>query len=152
MNSNIFLIAFAVLFTLALSGCTGGKNNADGSNSGSDTTAKVTAGTTAVELEKSEADLGKITVGDTIYHAFKFKVTGKSALILDGEPRVSCECTKIVYYPKSPVKPGATDSIRMQYASKDKFLGHQNKSIRMKANTEPPITKMSFKLEVLPKK
>jgi hypothetical protein len=152
MNRNIFLIVLVFIATVGFIGCSGGKNDADGKKSGSDTTANVTTGTTAVELEKGEADLGKITVGDTIYHAFKFKVTGKNALILDGEPKVSCECTKIVYYPKGPVKPGATDSIRMQYASKDKFLGHQNKSIRMKANTEPPITKMSFKLEVLPKK
>ena len=117
-----------------------------------DDTASTANATTAIELEGGEADLGKITVGDTLFHTFKFKNTGQSPLVLDGEPKVTCECTKVMAYPQNPVQPGAMDSVVMRYASKETQTGMQKKAIALKANTEPPVTKLKFRVEVNPKK
>lgn len=142
---TLLLPALAFLFT----GC-GANNTSPKGTEIPDSTQ--TGGTTAVELMGGEADLGKITVGDTLFHTFKFKNTGTSPLVLDGEPKVTCECTKVMAYPKNPVQPGATDSVVMRYASKETQTGMQKKAIAMKANTEPPVTKLKFKVEVSPKK
>lgn len=98
--------------------------------------------------EKGIYDFGALTEGDTVEHSFAFTNTGAFPLIINNIT-ASCGCTT-PEWPREPVAPGGTASIRVRFNSRGK-IGQQNKTITVFANTDPSMTDLQFKAMVNPK-
>lgn len=98
--------------------------------------------------EKGIYDFGTLTEGDTVEHVFKFTNTGEFPLIINNIT-VSCGCTT-PEWPREPIAPGATSSIRVRFNSRGKS-GEQNKTVTVIANTDPAMTDLQFRALVNPK-
>ncbi|GAB3896578.1 DUF1573 domain-containing protein [Spirosoma agri] len=98
--------------------------------------------------EKGIHDFGALTEGDTVEHVFKFTNTGEFPLIINNIT-VSCGCTT-PEWPREPVAPGASSSIRVRFNSRGKS-GEQNKTVTVIANTDPAMTDLQFRALVNPK-
>jgi uncharacterized protein DUF1573 len=107
-------------------------SNQNGNLSANSTTS--TADAPKMQFEKDMHDFGKIHVGDKVTYDFKFTNTGKSPLIIS-DAVASCGCTK-PEWPKTPVKPGESSSVKVTFDSKGK-MGLQDKQIVITANTVP---------------
>ncbi len=99
-------------------------------------------------VEKGVFNFGTITEGDTVEHVFKFKNTGEFPLIINNVT-ASCGCTT-PEWPREPVAPGVTSSIRVRFNSRNKS-GVQNKTVSIYANTNPSVTDLAFTVLVNPK-
>ncbi len=88
----------------------------------------------AIEFVETEFDFGKIKQGDIVTHAFKFKNTGKSELVIV-DARASCGCT-LPSIPKDPIAVGETGELTVEFNSSKKS-GQIRKAIRITANTYP---------------
>lgn len=93
-------------------------------------------------------DFGTLTEGDTVEHTFAFTNTGQFPLIINNIT-ASCGCTT-PEWPREPIAPGATSSIKVRFNSRGK-MGEQNKTITVFANTDPAMTDLHFKAMVNPK-
>ena len=100
-------------------------------------------------FDKSSYDFGKITRGDKVTYDFKFTNTGKSPLIITNAV-ASCGCTT-PNWPKTPVAPGESALISVQFNSTGK-IGLQDKMITITANTNPAQTVVHLVGEVIEKK
>ncbi|WP_461099878.1 DUF1573 domain-containing protein [Spirosoma luteolum] len=92
-------------------------------------------------------DFGTLTEGDTVEHVFRFTNTGEFPLIINNIT-ASCGCTT-PEWPREPVAPGASSSIRVRFNSRGKS-GEQSKTVTVFANTEPAMTELRFKALVNP--
>lgn len=106
---------------------------------------------TTVQFEEMEHDFGIITDGDKVRHAFKFTNTGKEPLIISN-CKGSCGCT-VPECPKTPIAPGATGEITVEYNSRGKSKGQpegklDSKFVNITANTEPNVTRLTIKATV----
>ncbi len=87
---------------------------------------------TEVQLIDSVFNFGTINEGDKVERSFKFKNTGKKALVISNAT-ASCGCT-VPEKPEQPIKPGQTGIIKVVFNSQGKE-GHQEKTITVTANT-----------------
>ena len=87
---------------------------------------------TEVQLIDSVFNFGTINEGDKVERSFKFRNTGKNALVISNAT-ASCGCT-VPEKPEQPVKPGETGIIKVVFNSQGKE-GHQEKTITVTANT-----------------
>jgi hypothetical protein len=94
----------------------------------------------------SEHDFGDIKPGSVVKHTFEFTNTGKSPLLIENAT-ASCGCTT-PNWTKEPIAPGGKGTIDVQFDSHGK-MGIQNKEIAIQANTQPSITKIVIKTNVL---
>ncbi|QJX46876.1 DUF1573 domain-containing protein [Hymenobacter taeanensis] len=94
----------------------------------------------------SEHDFGDIQPGSVVKHTFEFTNTGKSPLLIENAT-ASCGCTT-PNWTKEPIAPGAKGTIDVQFDSHGK-MGIQNKEVAIQANTQPNITKVVIKANVL---
>jgi hypothetical protein len=107
-----------------------------------------TAGTTAtaqevqngaqIEFTKEVHDYGTIENGANGECTFEFKNTGNAPLIISNA-KGSCGCT-VPSWPKEPVAPGATASIKVKYDTKRP--GAINKSVTITSNAANAPTKV----------
>ena len=95
---------------------------------------------------ETEYDFGNIKPGDVVKHTFEFTNTGKSPLIIENAT-ASCGCTT-PDWTKEPVAPGAKGKMEVQFDSHGK-TGMQNKQVSVRANTQPSITPISIKANVV---
>lgn len=100
-----------------------------------------------IDLERSRIDLGRVVQGAKITEQFKFKNTGRSALVIT-DVRGSCGCTVSRNWPKEPVPPGAEGIIEVTFDSEGRS-GRQDKSVTVLANTTPPTTVLAITAEVV---
>ncbi|MEK6477702.1 DUF1573 domain-containing protein [Catalinimonas sp. 4WD22] len=100
------------------------------------------------EFEESSYDFGSITEGDVVEHIFKFTNTGEAPLVIQSAS-ASCGCT-VPSYPREPVAPGESGEIQVKFNSANK-PGIQNKTVSITANTNPTITRLTIKSNVMPK-
>lgn len=98
-------------------------------------------------FEESTYDFGTITDGDVVEHTFKFTNTGEAPLIIQSAS-ASCGCT-VPSYPREPVAPGESGEILVKFNSANK-PGIQNKTVSITANTDPTITRLTIKSNVVP--
>ncbi len=77
---------------------------------------------------------------------FKFKNTGKEPLIITN-CQGSCGCT-VPTWPKEPIKPGATSSIKVHYAT-DR-VGQFEKTVTVTSNAKTPSKVIKIKGVVKP--
>ncbi len=124
---KLFLVVMAA--SMLMVACNQGSGNA------ASTDAVSTADRAVLKFEKETHDFGKIRAGDIVNYEFKFTNTGKSPLIITNAV-ASCGCTTPIW-PKDPIKPGESGTIKVTFNSKGK-QGLQDKQIQVTANTNPP--------------
>ncbi|GAB3302164.1 DUF1573 domain-containing protein [Hymenobacter tenuis] len=95
----------------------------------------------------ADHDFGDIKPGQVVKHTFEFTNTGKSPLLIENAT-ASCGCTT-PNWTKEPIAPGAKGTIDVQFDSQGK-TGIQNKEVAIQANTQPTITKVVIKANILP--
>ena len=83
-----------------------------------------------IEFDKEIHDYGKIKHGGDPYCSFEFKNTGNEPLIISNA-KGSCGCT-VPTWPKEPIAPGASASIKVKYDTKRP--GPINKSVTITSN------------------
>jgi hypothetical protein len=100
-----------------------------------------------MKFTESEFDFGDIKADSKVRHTFTFTNTGKSPLLIQ-DAIVSCGCTT-PSWTKAPVLPGAQGTMEVQFDSRGK-QGIISKQIAVRANTQPNITTILIKGNVLP--
>ncbi len=96
---------------------------------------------------ETEYNFGDIQPGAVVKHTFSFTNTGKSPLLIENAT-ASCGCTT-PNWTKEPIAPGAKGIIDVQFDSQGK-IGLQNKQIAIRANTQPSITQIAIRTNILP--
>ena len=102
-----------------------------------------------IKFEKEVHDYGTIKKGANGVCEFKFKNTGKEPLIISSA-RGSCGCT-VPEWPKEPIKPGESASIKVSYDTQR--VGPINKSVTITSNskTEPnKVVRITGNIEDVP--
>ena len=85
-----------------------------------------------MDFKDSVKDFGTIKDGEVVTAEYEFTNNGKSPLII-GNASGSCGCT-VADFPKEPLPPGQSSSIKVQFNSAGK-VGHQEKSVSLTTNT-----------------
>lgn len=83
-----------------------------------------------------EYNYGSIKQGEVVTHEFKFKNTGREPLIINNAVG-SCGCT-VPDYPKEPIKPNGTGTIKVTFNSAGK-MGQQDKTVTLTYDTDKTI-------------
>ena len=91
-------------------------------------------------------DFKDIAADAKVRHTFMFTNTGKSPLLIE-DATASCGCTT-PNWTKEPVAPGATGKMEVQFDSRGKH-GLISKTVSVRANTQPSITTITIKGNVL---
>jgi hypothetical protein len=91
-----------------------------------------------INFDKDVHDYGTIKQGANGVYEFKFKNSGKEPLIIS-MARGSCGCT-VPEWPKEPIKPGETASIKVSYDTKR--VGPINKTVTITSNAKNEPTKV----------
>jgi hypothetical protein len=99
-----------------------------------------------IHFEETIHDFGKIIEGETVSYDFNFTNTGKSDLII-AEVTSSCGCT-VPSYPKTPIRPGESGTLKVAFNSNGR-RGFQSKSVVVAANTQPNVTMITVKAQVV---
>jgi len=103
----------------------------------------------AFTFEETSFDFGDIYQGDKVEHVFKFDNTGTQPLIITNV-QTTCGCTATAW-PRDPVLPGETDSLKVSFDSAGKS-GHQNKIVSIISNAVSPLNQVKITTNVLPRK
>ncbi|WP_439583937.1 DUF1573 domain-containing protein [Dyadobacter bucti] len=93
-------------------------------------------------IDSSSYDFGTVKEGEIVEHDFKFRNDGEYPLILNNITS-SCGCTT-PEWPKEPIGPDETSSIKVRFDTKNKS-GPQVKTITVYANTEPAYSELRLK-------
>lgn len=99
-----------------------------------------------IKFEEETHDFGRITQGEKVTTAFKFKNTGGSNLIISSATG-SCGCT-IPDYPKKPILPGEEATVNVVFASEGKS-GVVEKSVTLVTNCEPSTKIIYIKANII---
>jgi len=99
-----------------------------------------------IKFEEETYDFGRITQGEKVSHAFKFKNTGDKNLIISGASG-SCGCT-VPEWPKEPILPGGEGKIDVVFSSEGKS-GLQEKTVTVVTNCEPATRVIRIKTEII---
>ena len=91
-----------------------------------------------IKFDKDVHDYGVIEQGADGTTEFKFKNTGSEPLIIS-MAKGSCGCT-VPEWPKEPIKPGDTASIKVSYDTKR--VGPINKNVTITSNAKNEPTKV----------
>lgn len=103
-------------------------------------------GVPEIKFEEEEYDFGKITQGEKVSHAFRFKNTGDKNLVISGASG-SCGCT-VPEWPKEPIKPGGEGKINVVFSSEGKS-GYQEKTVTIITNCEPATRIIRIKTDII---
>ena len=99
-----------------------------------------------IKFEEDAFDFGRITQGERVTHAFKFKNTGNKNLIISGASG-SCGCT-VPSWPKEPIGPGKEGTMEVIFNSEGK-KGYQEKTVTVVTNCEPATRVVRIKADVI---
>lgn len=99
-----------------------------------------------IAFEEPEHDFGRIIEGESVSFNFIFTNTGKQDLVI-ADVSTSCGCT-VPSYPKSAIRPGESGSVKIAFNSKGR-KGYQTKTIVVVANTQPNVTQLKIKAQVV---
>lgn len=98
-----------------------------------------------INFDTDVVDYGTIEQGADGMREFKFKNTGKEPLIISNATG-SCGCT-VPTWPKEPIKPGESSSIKVKYDTKR--LGAINKSVTITSNATEATKVLRIKGNVI---
>ena len=96
---------------------------------------------------ETEHNFGDIKPGEVVKHTFTFTNTGKSPLLIENAT-ASCGCTT-PNWTKEPIAPGGKGTIDVQFDRQGK-TGLQNKQVSIRANTQPTLTQIAIRTNILP--
>lgn len=154
MKARLFSFAMVILAGIAISGCRQGTGKNGESLPGDVVTNPNTAdGKTdlsklpAITFEVKEHDFGKIIEGESVSYEFAFTNTGKTDLVI-ADVSTSCGCT-VPSYPKTAIRPGQGGSVKVAFNSRGR-RGMQTKNIVVVSNTQPNVTQLKIKAQVVP--
>ncbi|MBI3509814.1 MAG: DUF1573 domain-containing protein [Bacteroidetes bacterium] len=99
-----------------------------------------------MKFEVEKYDFGKISQGERVSYAFKFKNVGGSDLLIS-EAHGSCGCT-VPDYPRKPIPPGAEGVVNVEFNSQGKS-GPQEKTVAITTNCEPNTKVITITADVL---
>lgn len=99
-------------------------------------------------FSKKEHNFGTIKEGDKVETVFTFKNTGQTDLLIS-DAKGSCGCT-VPVFPKEPIKPGKSGSLKVSFDSNGK-PGSQQKSVNITCNTASGRDVLTIKAEVTPR-
>ena len=96
-----------------------------------------------IKFDKVLHDFGKFSEDTPVQECtFTFTNVGKAPLIIN-QAVASCGCT-IPSYSKQPIAPGQKGEIKVQYNGKGKFPGHFKKTITVRTNGVPEMTRLNI--------
>lgn len=98
-----------------------------------------------MDFEHEEFDFGKIKQGDKVVHDFKFSNTGQADLKIT-DARGSCGCT-VPEYPKEPIKPGESGTIKVSFNSAGKS-GETEKTVTLMCNVKEGTKILKIKANI----
>lgn len=99
-----------------------------------------------IKFEEETHDFGRITQGEKVAYAFKFKNTGGANLIISSA-NGSCGCT-VPEYPKKPILPGQEAIVNVVFSSEGKS-GIVEKSVTLVTNCEPSTKIIYIKANII---
>ena len=103
-----------------------------------------------VEFDKTTHNFGAFSESNPIQTAtFTFTNTGNGPLVIH-QAVASCGCT-VPEYTQEPIQPGKTGTIKVTYNGEGKLLGHFRKSVTLRTNAEPEITRLYIEGDMTPK-
>jgi hypothetical protein len=144
--------AFYLLMIVGLVSCKSENTDAPGevksklAQGGADSDLPAEGGTTTLAFDKMEHDFGNVRVGQDYTYKFKVTNTGKSPLVIE-DAKASCGCT-VPDKPVDPIAPGKSDEIVVTFSPKP-GQGVTSKTITVTANTNPKITSLVIKANVI---
>jgi hypothetical protein len=144
-------LSFIAVLTMVLTSC-GNGNKENGGISTNDVTNSASAEGNStgkgpeIKFEEEVHDFGRITQGEKVSFAFKFKNTGSSNLIISAAAG-SCGCT-VPEWPKEPILPGKEGKVNVIFSSEGKS-GIQEKSITIITNCEPSTRIVKIKTDIV---
>jgi hypothetical protein len=154
MRNRILSLALFMLAGIVIWGCKQGNGSAGEYLPGDVVTNPNTADGKAdlsnlpvITFEEKEHDFGKIIDGESVSFEFRFTNTGKTDLVI-ADVSTSCGCT-VPSYPKTAIRPGQSGSVKVSFNSRGR-RGMQTKNIVVVANTQPNITQLKIKAQVVP--
>ena len=150
MKRNLlFVLAFFMVAACCFTAC--GGNGEQEQLSTDLVTSPKTAGKSdekqaAITFEKNEHDFGDLLQGEVVTYSFHFTNTGNAPLLIS-TVNSSCGCT-VVDYPREPIAPGKTGTIKATYDSKGHH-GFQSRTLTVMSNTMPAKNALRLKATVL---
>jgi hypothetical protein len=100
-----------------------------------------------IHFDEEIFDFGEIAKGEVVTHVFTFTNNGIEPLVIVNV-KGSCGCT-VPQWPREPIAPGETASLTVKFNSKGRD-GMQTKRVTITANTEPQISFLTIRGEVIP--
>lgn len=107
--------------------------------------AEIQIGTPEMTFEKTMHDYGVINQNGNGEYEFKFTNTGTAPLLIE-LAKGTCGCT-VPVWSREPIQPGASSTIIVRYDTKR--TGPFAKGVTITANTEPTISNLKIKGEVI---
>lgn len=105
-------------------------------------------GAALISFDNNVYDFGTVNEGDVIETTFKVTNSGKTDLVIT-DAKVTCGCT-VPVWPKKPIKPGETESVKVKFNTSGK-QNRQQKNITLITNTESGREILTLKGMVTPK-
>ncbi|MCR5131045.1 MAG: DUF1573 domain-containing protein [Prevotella sp.] len=94
-----------------------------------------------IKFEKVTHNFGEFSESSPVQECiFTFTNQGEAPLVIN-QAVASCGCT-VPNYTKEPIMPGKSGSIKVTYNGKGKFPGHFKKSITVRTNGKPEMTRL----------
>ena len=94
-----------------------------------------------IKFDKVSHDFGTFSESNPVQECvFTFTNVGQAPLIIN-QAVASCGCT-VPSYTKEPIAPGKTGAIKVTYNGKGKFPGHFKKSITVRTNGKPEMSRL----------
>lgn len=98
-----------------------------------------------IKFDKEEHDFGTLLQGEVVSYSFRFTNTGNVPLIIS-QVTSTCGCT-VGDYPREPIAPGKSGSIKATYNSSGHH-GFQSRTLTVMSNTIPAKTSLVMKGKV----
>ncbi len=150
---NYRRLIVAGMFLILLGGCNSNSQNQDQllnsdvvNNPNSATKGGDRSLLPIITFEETEHDFGRIIEGETVSFNFTFTNTGKRDLVI-ADVSTSCGCT-VPSYSKTAIRPRESGTIKIAFNSKGR-RGFQTKTIVVVANTQPNVTQLKIKSQVI---
>lgn len=94
-----------------------------------------------IKFDKLEHDFGTFPETQAVQKVtFTFTNAGNQPLVIN-QAIASCGCT-VATYTKTPIKPGQKGTLTVTYNGKGKFPGHFKKSVTVRTNGVPEMTRL----------
>ena len=98
-----------------------------------------------IKFDKEEHDFGTLLQGEVVSYSFHFTNTGNTPLIIS-QVTSTCGCT-VGEYPREPIAPGKSGSIKATYNSAGHH-GFQSRTLTVMSNTIPAKNTLVIKGKV----